>query len=168
MRLILVLGILAAMVLGCGRFGAGSGPVSNSSANTNTSTTKVAKIVDLSQLVGKTVAEMNTILGQGKVDSTSATYDIPQGFIIASFSKDKKVDSLTFSLNSSTADSTPIKGYQFAEELGQATGLAISGTPTSTTTYEDKYDEFMLNGKKCELTVKKIAGSYRGARLYCP
>lgn len=167
MRLILVLSILVVVVLGCGRFGAGSGPVTNSSANANTTTPKVAQIVNLSQLPGKTVAEMNTILGQGKVNSTSLTYDLPQGFIIASFSKDKKVDSLTFTLNSSTADGKTLPGYQFAEELGQALGLTISGTPTSTTAFGEKYEEYMLNGMKCEPTVKKIGKAYRDASLYC-
>ena len=43
MRLKMVLFTLVVVVSGCGRFGAGSGPVSNSSANTNTTTAKVGE-----------------------------------------------------------------------------------------------------------------------------
>ena len=167
MRLILVLFVLGLAVLGCGRFGAGSGSTSNSSANVNTSTAKVPKIVDLSQLQGKTVAEMNTILGKNEKEGLTVSYELPEGFVTAVFTDKKKQDLVSFNLKTSTADSTPLKGYQFVEELGQALGLTITGTPTSTTALGEKYEDYMLNGKKCDLTVKKIGGAYREAELYC-
>lgn len=168
MRLILVLGIVAAIASGCGRFGTGSGPVSNSSANANTTTPKVAKIVDLSQLQGKTVAEMNTILGKNEKESIAVSYELPEGFVTAVFTDKKKQDLISFILKTSTADSTPLKGYQFVEELGQALGLTITGEPTITTGLGEKYEDYMLNGKKCVLTVNKIGGRYREAELNCP
>ena len=168
MRLKIVLFTLVVVVSGCGRFGASSGPVSNSSANSNTSTAKSAKIVDLSQLQGKTVAEMNTILGKNEKESISVSYDLPEAFVIAVFTDKTKQDMVSFTLKTTDAGGKTIAGYPSAELLGDAIGLTIKGTPTSTTALGEKYEEYMLNGKKCDLTVKKIAGAYRNAELYCP
>jgi hypothetical protein len=133
----------------------------------HTSPAPVVKLVDLPALVGKSVDEMNTILGQQQKESgPSVTYKIPKGSVYAQYSNKKQVI-LSFTFEPQTAEGMTFRGYPTAEKLGQAVGLEIKGTPSSTE-YEDKYNDYMVAGKKCELTVGKMLEAYNEVKLYCP
>jgi len=167
MKNIWVLFVLAAVAVGCGKLtGGGSGTSGNNVANV--SSTPVPKVVDLSALLGKSVEEMNTALGQQqKLSVGSVTYTVPKGTVYAQYNKENKQVMISFSYKPEITAEFSVLGYPSVEKLGQAVGLEIKGKP-SESEYEDKYYDYMINGKKCELTVKKMQGAYTGADLYCP
>ena len=158
---------LVVAVLGCGRFGANSETAGNKAANSSPEPT--AKLVDLPSLLDKSVDEMNTILGQHQKESVgTVTFAIPKGSVYALYDmKSKKQVLLSFKFEPQTAEGMTFLGYPTAEKLGQAIGLEITGTPAKSE-YEDKYYDYTINGKKCELTVGKIREAYNEAKLYCP
>ncbi|HVF46199.1 MAG TPA: hypothetical protein VNA17_01395 [Pyrinomonadaceae bacterium] len=169
MRSILILLVLAMVVMGCGRFGADGGTAGNSSANAKAVPAPVTKLVDLPALLGKSVDEMNTIIGQQQKESVgSVRYKLPKGHVYAGLDKDKKAVLVSFTFETQTAEGMSFSGYPTAEQLGQAVGLEIKGTPSPISKYEDKYYDFMVAGKKCELSVTKLLEAYNEAKLYCP
>jgi hypothetical protein len=175
MRVMPVLLVVLAVVLGCGRFGGGT-TGSNSEVNTNSASTPVAKAVDIPNVIDKSHDEINRIVGQqSKMEGGSASWQIPKsagnphgGSLNVVYSKDKKASLVSLTLDTIYLDGgQSSSGYPTAERLGQLAGLDIKGTP-SQSTYEDKYYDFMVNGKKCELTAGKLLESYNSLKLYCP
>ncbi len=168
MRLILVLSMLVVVVLGCGRFGASSGPVSNSSANSNSSAKPVKKLVDLPSLLGKSVDEMNTILGQKQTQKMySVDYEIENGSVYAQYDNiTKKQTVLRFTFREMEIDGRKVRGFVTSKALEQAVGLDLTGTPEMSE-YEEVRKDYMINGKKCDVTVKKMLEAYTSISLMC-
>lgn len=167
MRLVLVLCVMAAVVLGCGRLSGDDKAGGNTAANAGTSPAPVEKFVDLTALQGKSVDEVNKALGQNEKErSGMVNYQLPKGKLLVQYNKGKQV-MLGFKIDPIMVDGMSFTGYPTAAWLGQAVGLDIKGTPSSSE-YQDKYYDFMVNGQKCELTVGKLLEAYNEASLYCP
>ena len=177
MRSIPFLLVVLMVVLGCGRFGGGSSNTgSNNAANTNTGPAPVAKAVDIPSMVGKSHEEINKIVGQdSKLSVGTASWNLPKttanphgGTLHVVYSKDKKASMISLNLDTiQVGEMGSSSGHTTAERLGQLAGLEIKGTPTKSE-FEDKYYDFIVNGKKCELAAGKLLGTYNSLKLYCP
>jgi hypothetical protein len=141
-----------------------------------TASAPVVKAVDIPSLVRKSHDEINKIVGQESKESVgTASWTLPKtkdnphgGTLHVVYSKDKKASMISLNLETiQVGDLGSSSGHTTAERLGQLAGLEIKGTP-SKSEYEDKYYDFMVNGKKCELTAGKLLESYNSVKLYCP
>lgn len=168
MRIASVLMILVAVVMGCNRIGKDSGPVSNTAANTNSSAKPVKKLVDLPALLGKSVDEMNTILGQKQTQKLySVDYEIENGSVYAQYDNNtKKQTVLKFTFKETEIDGKKVRGFVTSKDLERAVGLDLTGTPEMSE-YEEVRKDYMINGKKCDVTVKKMLEAYTAVSLMC-
>ena len=168
--------VILVVVLGCGRLGGSSNTSSNSGGNTKSGPPPVARAVDIPSMVGKSHEEINKIVGQdSKLSVGTASWTLPKttanphgGTLHVVYSKDKKASMISLNLETiQVGELGSSSGHTTAERLGQLAGLEIKGTPTKSE-FEDKYYDFMVNGKKCELTAGKLLGTYNSLKLYCP
>lgn len=173
MKLIPVLCLLMVVVAGCGQIGGSKTTNStNNSMSNRTSESpaqpKIAKIFDMPSLLGKSSDEIGKVLNQrpAKEDTTSTFYDLPEGTLQVGYDKGRQTI-ISFESKVKNESSLKMPGFRFAEELGNAVGIDIKGEPL-TIGNDDEYKGFEINGKKCDLKVKKLAGSYGSISIYCP
>ena len=165
-KLIPVLIILAAVALGCSRFAPGSGQSANNAAP---SSTPVPKLVDLPALLGKSVDEVNKILGQNeKLSGGTVSFKAPKGRITMVYSKEGKQGLVSYNqTEAETYGGESFYGYSTAKELAQSAGIDLQGKePTDGAIPSEKtlYD-FVINGQKTELTLKKIGDRFTEVQI---
>lgn len=169
MKIISVLCILIFAVVGCGRFGGGAGSGANNAAASTPRS--VEKAVDIPGLFDKSHEEINKVVGQdSKVSVGTASWELSKGTLHIVYSKDKKPGMITYKVRTQDlGGGMSSSGYVTAEELGRAVGLDLKDkTPSPSSKYTDKYYDFMINGKKCEVSVSKLLESYNEISVMLP
>jgi len=168
MKITLPVIVLVIAVLGCGRFGTGSGSNAgtNDAPKTNSTPAAPVKAFDMPSLVDKSRDEVKKIMNvTPKSEDPWLEYDLPQGYLTIWYTKGKQ-SHLSFDLKSIQVGSQTASGFASPEQLGDLVGIDVHGKPLPTENggfY--KYEGLNLNGKPRNVTFHKVGNGFSGVSV---